>query len=110
MLNIDWWYHFIFLILAALLDVLANIFLKYSNGFKKICFGLLSILFVLIAFSCLAKAVRFIDLTVAYSLWGGLGVIATATAGLLLFNQQLNWRGWLGMVGLIFSMTMIKLA
>lgn len=109
MLNFDW-YHFSFLMLAAVLDIVANIFLKYSNGFKRMGFGILSIVFVLAAFSCLAEAVKGIDLSVAYALWGGLGVIATATAGLILFGQQLNWRGWLGMIGLIIGMAMIKLA
>lgn len=109
MFNGDW-YHFGFLLLAAILDIVANIFLKYSNGFKQIRFGILSILFVLIAFSCLAEAVKVIDLSVAYALWGGFGLIITTLAGWILFNQQLNWRGWLGIIGLIVGMTLLKLA
>lgn len=104
------WYHLSFLILAAILDIVANVFLKYSNGFKNKIFGTLSIVFVLIAFSCLAEAVKAIDLSVAYALWGGFGLIATTLAGWLLFKQQLNWRGWLGVAGLIVGMTLLKFA
>ncbi len=109
MFNFDW-YHFSFLILAAILDIVANIFLKYSNGFENKIFGILSILFVLIAFTCLAEAVKTIDLSVAYALWGGFGLIATTLAGKFLFGQQLNWRGWLGVTGLIIGMTLLKFA
>ncbi len=64
--------HFAWLALAVLLEIAANILLKYSNGFKKILPGMLSLACVLLAFSALSQAVIGIDLSVAYALWGGL--------------------------------------
>jgi len=46
--------HAAWLALAILLEIAANIFLKYSDGFKKRSFGLLSLCCVLLAFSALA--------------------------------------------------------
>lgn len=63
-------YHIGFLGLAIVLEIVANIFLKMSDGFRKIWLGLLSLLSVLGAFSALAQAVKGIDLSVAYALWG----------------------------------------
>lgn len=65
----EWW-HGAFLILAVILEILANILLKMSNGFKRIWLGVLSLLAVLGAFSSLAQAVKGIELSVAYALWG----------------------------------------
>ena len=107
MQNVEF-YHVGFLILATLLEIMANIFLKYSNGFKHFWLGLLSLLCVLAAFRCLGETVKAMDLSIAYALWGGFGVVATAMAGIILFNQQLNWRGWAGVVALITGMVMIK--
>lgn len=109
MRNVEF-YHIAFLILATLLEIGANILLKYSDGFRRKSFGILSLLAVLAAFGCLAQAVKGIDLSVAYALWGGFGVIATFAAGAILFGQRINWRGWLGLVSLILGMTLIKLA
>ncbi|VFS53669.1 Spermidine export protein MdtI [Moellerella wisconsensis] len=39
----EWW-HGAFLILAVILEILANILLKMSNGFKRIWLGVLSLL------------------------------------------------------------------
>lgn len=103
-------YHVLFLLLAVVLEIIANIFLKYSNGFKRFWLGVLSILSVLGAFSALAQAVKGIDLSVAYALWGGLGVMATVAAGWILFGQKLNIRGWLGGLALIVGMVLIKFA
>lgn len=63
--------HFAWLALAVLLEIAANILLKFSNGFKKILPGMLSLACVLLAFSALSQAVNGIDLSVAYALWGG---------------------------------------
>ncbi|MGD8203090.1 multidrug/spermidine efflux SMR transporter subunit MdtI [Pantoea sp. FN0305] len=103
-------WHIAFLMLAVVLEITANIFLKYSDGFRKPLPGLLSLLMVMGAFSALAQAVKGIDLAVAYALWGGFGVIATLAAGWILFKQRLRPRGWVGLSLLLVGMVMIKLA
>ncbi|AHG18321.1 multidrug transporter [Chania multitudinisentens RB-25] len=103
-------YHLGFLALAIVLEIIANIFLKMSDGFRRIWLGLLSLLSVLGAFSALAQAVKGIDLLVAYALWGGFGIAATIAAGWILFGQRLNAKGWLGLILLLVGMVMIKLA
>jgi spermidine export protein MdtI len=102
--------HIAFLILAIILEIIANIFLKYSRGFKNIWLGCLSIICVLGAFTALGQAIKGIDLSVAYALWGGFGVAATVAAGWVLFGQRLNLRGWTGLSFLLVGMIIIKLA
>jgi spermidine export protein MdtI len=104
------WLHIAWLALAVVLEIVANIFLKYSNGFRRPAFGVLSLVAVLAAFSALAQAVKGIDLTVAYALWGGLGLVATVAAGWILFGQRLSRIGWLGVGLLLVGMILIKFA
>lgn len=102
--------HLAWLALAIGLEIIANIFLKYSNGFRRPLYGLLSLTAVLAAFSALAQAVEGIDLSVAYALWGGFGLVATVAAGWVLFGQRLNRIGWIGVGLLIAGMVLIKFA
>lgn len=104
------WFHIAWLALAVVLEILANIFLKWSDGFRRIWMGLLSLAAVLGAFSSLAQAVNGIELSVAYALWGGFGIAATVAAGWILFGQRLNKKGWAGLTLLLAGMIMIKLA
>ncbi|MBW5406677.1 multidrug/spermidine efflux SMR transporter subunit MdtI [Morganella morganii] len=110
MLSTFEWWHGAFLLLAVVLEILANILLKMSNGFKRLWLGILSLLAVSGAFSCLALAVRGIELSVAYALWGAFGIVATVAAGWILFNQRLNYKGWSGIILLLLGMVMIKFA
>lgn len=68
------WVHAAWLALAIVLEIVANVFLKFSDGFRRKIFGLLSLAAVLAAFSALSQAVKGIDLSVAYALWGGFGL------------------------------------
>lgn len=90
------WVHAARLALAIVLEIVANVFLKFSDGFRRKIFGLLSTAAVLAAFSALSQAVKGIDLSVAYALWGGFGIAATLAAGWILFGQRLNRKGWIG--------------
>ncbi|WP_291970957.1 multidrug/spermidine efflux SMR transporter subunit MdtI [Candidatus Symbiopectobacterium sp.] len=98
------WQHAAFLGLAILLEIAANIFLKLSDGFRSLWLGILSLISVLAAFSALGQAVKGIDLTVAYALWGGFGIAATLAAGWILFGQRLNKSGWIGLWLLLLGM------
>ncbi|MBW1254365.1 multidrug/spermidine efflux SMR transporter subunit MdtI [Pantoea allii] len=102
--------HFAWLALAVLLEIAANILLKYSNGFKKPGYGILSLACVLLAFSALSQAVKGIELSIAYALWGGFGIVATVAAGWILFDQRLNRTGWAGLALLLLGMIILKLA
>ncbi|MBK4770155.1 MAG: multidrug/spermidine efflux SMR transporter subunit MdtI [Pantoea sp. Morm] len=102
--------HLAWLALAIVLEIVANIALKYANGFRRPLYGVISLVAVLAAFSALSQAVKGIDLSVAYALWGGFGLVATVAAGWILFGQRLNTRGWLGVVLLLAGMVLIKFA
>ncbi|TLU69902.1 multidrug/spermidine efflux SMR transporter subunit MdtI [Enterobacter sp. MF024] len=104
------WVHAAWLGLAIVLEIAANVLLKFSDGFRRKIYGLLSIAAVLGAFSALSQAVKGIDLSVAYALWGGFGIAATLAAGWILFGQRLNHKGWMGLILLLAGMIMIKLA
>lgn len=104
------WVHGAWLAAAIVLEIVANIFLKFSDGFRRKLYGILSLVAVLAAFSALSQAVKGIDLSVAYAVWGGFGVAATLAAGWILFGQRLNHKGWIGLALLIAGMVMIKLA
>ncbi|MEJ4045534.1 multidrug/spermidine efflux SMR transporter subunit MdtI [Erwinia sp. SLM-02] len=104
------WVHAAWLTGAIVLEIVANIFLKLSDGFRRKIYGVLSLGAVLAAFSALSQAVKGIDLSVAYALWGGFGIVATVAAGWVLFGQRLNRKGWAGLLLLLIGMVLIKLA
>ena len=97
-------------IVAALLDIVANLLLAKSQGFRRTFMGFASLGMVGLAFYALSLAVRDMDLAVAYAMWGGFGILGTSIGGWLLLGQRLKPCAGLGMVLLIGGMTVLKLS
>lgn len=94
--------------MAALLDILANLMLAASRGFRRrlIAFG--ALLLVGASFYCLSLAVKNMDLAVAYALWGSFGLLGTCLGGWLFFKQKLKTEAYFGMALLICGMLLLR--
>jgi spermidine export protein MdtI len=104
------YFYFLFIILAAALDVGANLLLEKSDGFKHKRFGIPALAMVCLAFTLLAQVTLYIDLTVAYISWGGMAILGTVMSARYLFGQRLNWRGWLGIAFIFSAIFLLKTA
>ncbi|MDP3409216.1 multidrug/spermidine efflux SMR transporter subunit MdtI [Bosea sp. (in: a-proteobacteria)] len=90
------------LALAVVLEVAGSCLLKLSDGLRHRLYGLLGIVLVIGAFAALAQAIRGMDLSVAYAVWGGAGLVITAIVGALAFGQRIRPSGWAG-IGLVIA-------
>ncbi|MDV2858589.1 MULTISPECIES: multidrug/spermidine efflux SMR transporter subunit MdtI [Oceanimonas] len=102
--------HYVFMLLAIVLEVAANILIKYSDGFRKRMIGTLGIISILASFTSLSQAVKGIDLSVAYALWGGIGILLTSSTALVLFRQRLNRVECSGVAAIFLGVILLKLA
>lgn len=93
---------------AAALDVTANLLLARSDGFKKRLTGVAALALVGLAFYCLSVAVRYMDLAVAYAMWGSLGILGTSLCGWLFLRQRLRPCAFAGMALLIIGMILLR--
>lgn len=94
---------------SVFFDVLANIFLKKSHGFKYKLYGVLAISFVGMAFICLAIAITLMDLSIAYSLFGAFGLLLTIVIDKLFFGLQIKPLGVMGIFTMILGIVLIKM-
>ncbi|MGB3071239.1 MAG: multidrug/spermidine efflux SMR transporter subunit MdtI [Ottowia sp.] len=102
--------HYLFMAAAILLEVAANVLIKYSDGFRRRAIGVLGIAAILASFTALSQAIKGIDLSIAYALWGGMGIFLTALAGRVLFKQELNRLGWSGIGSIILGILVLKMS
>lgn len=97
----------LFVILAALLDIFANLCIAASRGFRRIWYGIAAYILVGAAFYSLSLSVKTMDLAVAYAMWGAFGIIGTALGGWVMFGQRPGGLAWAGIAVLIFGMILL---
>lgn len=76
--------------IAILFEVIGTSLLKASDGFTRWGLGMASIGCYWICFGFLAVAIKAIPVGVAYAIWSGVGIVAIAVIGLILFKQNLS--------------------
>lgn len=98
----------LFLGISIFLDVIANLCLKKSDGFKDKKWGISAVLLIITAFSLLTQAVKTMDLSVAYALWGAAGLILTTGIDVKFYGVKLRGTGVAGIVCMVTGIVLIK--
>lgn len=83
----------VYLVLAGFLEVGWTFGLKYSEGFTKLGPSIITIVLIVISFMLFARAMRTIEIGVAYAMFTGIGTVGTVIAGILVLNEPVDfWR------------------
>ena len=102
---------FFLVAISGILDIIANLALAKSDGFKRLWWGILALLLVDSVFLLLALALDLgMELPVAYTLWGAIGILGTALGGYILFNQRLKPIGFLGIALVLIAVYLLHFA
>lgn len=101
--------HLAFLLSSVILDILANLALAVSNGFKKKTWGVAAIVLIMAAFAFLALAVQGMPLFIAYTVWGVLSIVGTALATWWFLDQPMNRTIVFGIMILILAIMLMQL-
>ncbi|MEH2373701.1 DMT family transporter [Nostoc sp.] len=81
----------IYLIAAIVFEVSGTTCMKLSQGFTKIVPSVLIFVFYGLCFSFLTLALKRLEVSVAYSVWAGLGTILIAIIGIIWFRESASF-------------------
>ncbi len=80
--------HWTLLLVAAALEIVWAVGLKYVDGFTRLWPSVGVIAAMAASMGLLALAVRGIPIGTAYAVWTGIGAAGTAIGGILLFGES----------------------
>jgi quaternary ammonium compound-resistance protein SugE len=82
--------NWLILIFAGLLEVGWAVGLKYTDGFTKPAPSIATVAAMAASFYCLSIAMRSLPLSVAYTVWVGIGMIGAVIFGVVFFREPLS--------------------
>lgn len=98
------------LALAIATEIAATVSLKASEGFTRLTPSVIVVVGYVASFALLARALKTIEVGVAYAIWSAVGTAAVALLGIWLFGESATaakafWIGVIlvGVVGLQVS-------
>ncbi|WP_033383306.1 QacE family quaternary ammonium compound efflux SMR transporter [Anoxybacillus sp. ST70] len=101
--------YWLYLSVAIIFEVIGTTAMKWSNGLTNtwativmfICYG--------VSFTSLSMALKGIDVSIAYAMWSGLGIVCITFIGLFLFHEMLNFKKIIGVAFVIIGVILLKL-
>jgi quaternary ammonium compound-resistance protein SugE len=78
----------IYLLTAAVFEVVWAIGLKYTEGFKRLVPSVITLAAMYASFYFLSLSVKTLPIGTAYAVWTGIGATGTAILGMVFFNES----------------------
>jgi quaternary ammonium compound-resistance protein SugE len=82
----DW----IILFIAGIFETAWAVTLKYTQGFTKPLFSVITVIFMIISFFLLSYALKTIPVGTAYAVWTGIGALGVAIIGIVFLAEPVN--------------------
>ena len=76
--------------MAIVLEVCGTTCMKLSDGFSKLTPSILMFIFYGLCFALFVLALKRIDVSIAYAVWAGLGVLLIAVVGIVYFKEPVS--------------------
>lgn len=100
----------LFLGLAIVLELSGTLSMKMSEGFSRLWPSVLMFLFYGISFTCLNYALRYMDMSVAYATWSGIGIVLISGAGAWFFHEKLSVTSMLWMFVIVVGVVGLNMS
>ena len=99
---------YIFLILAIILGITSNGYLKSTNGFTILAPTIFCIISIIACIFCLSKAMDIIPVGFTYATYGGLTITAVTLFGVFKYQQIPNFYGIIGISLIIIGVILLN--
>ena len=98
------------LVTAGILDVGWAISMKYAEGYTRPGWSIASLVLLAAFVFLLGRALKVLEIGVAYSVWTGIGAAGTFLMGVVLFGETLSAMKLAGIALVLMGIVALKLA
>lgn len=101
---------YILLSIAIAAEIAATSLLKETDGFTRLVPTAACCAAYFVCYLCMAKALRHINLGVAYATWCGAGIVVTALVSLLYYKEKLSLPGVIGVILIFIGCILVNIS
>ena len=83
--------------------------MKLSNGFTNLYASVLTFVFWGISFSVFIFALKHFDLSFAYAIWAGLGILLVSVVGIAYFKEPVNTIKIISFLIIVIGIVMLNM-
>jgi len=101
--------HYIYLIAAIIAETIGTTALQASHQFSRLGPSIIVVVAYAISFYLLGLSLKFMPVGLVYAIWSGLGIVAIAAIGYVIFGQVLDKPAVIGIAMIMAGILVIHL-
>ena len=102
--------HNLFLAAAIAGELVGTSFLKSTEGFTRLGPSIIVIISYMICFYSFSRSLEGINLSFAYALWSGLGIVVSTLVSVLIFKEGITPAGIFGILLILAGVVILNVA
>jgi small multidrug resistance pump len=102
--------HWVFLSIGILAELCGSTCMKLSNGFTNLYASILTFVFWAISFSVFIFALKHFDLSFAYAIWAGLGILFVSVIGMVYFKEPVSTMKIISILMIVAGVVMLNVS
>ncbi|CAH1853275.1 DMT family transporter [Convivina intestini] len=99
---------YLLLALAIAGEIIATNLLKASAGFTRLWPSVGSMLTYGFCFYCFALSLKSVNLSIAYAVWAGLGIVITTLIAVFFWKEPINWPIIIGITLIVIGVVIVS--
>ncbi len=100
----------ILLSIGILTELGGSTCMKLSNGFANLIPTVLTFVFWIASFSVFILALKHFDLSFAYAVWGGLGIMLVSLVGMIFFKEPVYLAKIISIIIIVLGVVALNLS
>ncbi len=96
--------------LGILTELGGSTCMKLSNGFTNLYASILTFVFWGVSFTVFIFALKHFDLSFAYAVWAGVGIMLVSAVGMIFFREPVNMLKIASIVVIVLGVVMLNLS
>lgn len=102
--------NWLYLALAIIFETIGTSSLKLSHGFSILLPSVSTIISYVLCFLFLSYALKTIDMSIAYAIWGALGILLISMIGIIFFHESISFLKIISILLIILGTVGLRLA
>lgn len=96
--------------LGILTELGGSTCMKLSNGFTNLYASILTFVFWGVSFTAFIFALKHFDLSFAYAVWAGIGIMLVSAVGMIFFREPVNAFKIISIIVIMLGVVMLNLS
>lgn len=99
---------YLLLLFSISFEVLGTSMLKLSDGFTNLWPSVILLVSFAVSFTLMGFVLKTIPLSIAYSVWAGLGTVATGLIGVFIYGEVLSTINSIGLIVIVLGVIVMN--